>query len=484
MAEEKKHQLGIQVDKDEDIQKWYTDIIGKTNLIEYTDVSGCYILKPKAQFMWDTIHTAMDVLLAKRGVKNASFPLLIPESLLLKEKEHVEGFAPEVAWVTEGGSTKLSERLAIRPTSETIMYPAYAKWIRSHKDLPLKINQWCSVVRWEFKNPVPFLRSREFHWQEGHTVFATKAEADKETKDILVNVYKRIYEKLLAIPCMVGRKSTKEKFAGADYTNSCEIFLPIGKAIQGCTTHCLGQNFAKAFNITFMDKDQQQKHAWQNSWGFSTRSLGIVIMMHSDSKGLVIPPRIAEHKIIVIPILSKEDNAPVLAYAKEVMKALRTFSPLLDERIDYSVGYKFNDAELNGYPIRIELGKKECAERSLTVIRRDTLEKQQISFVGAKKTIARLLDDIHDAMFTKAKAFLEGSIVEEYQDAEKIALLVKDKKIVKTYFSDSPETDELIKEKTGAKTLNIPFNEKIPAGATCPFSGKPATNIVFVAKSL
>jgi prolyl-tRNA synthetase family I len=484
VGEQKKHQLGITFGKDEDVQKWYTEIISKTNLIEYTEVSGCYVLRPKAQFMWDTIRDHIDVLIKKRGIRNASFPLLIPESYLLKETEHVEGFSPEVAWVTQTGDTKLSERLAIRPTSETIMYPSYAKWIRSHKDLPLRLNQWCSVVRWEFKNPMPFLRSREFYWQEGHTVFATKAEADKEAKDILLNVYKTTYEDLLAIPSLVGKKSKKEKFAGADYSLSCEIFLPIGKAIQGCTSHHLGQNFSKVFNITFMDKNQQQKFGWQNSWGFTTRSIGIAVMMHSDSKGLVIPPRIAEYKIIVLPILSKEDNKPILAYAKEVMKALKAFDPLLDDRQDYSIGFKFNDAELNGFPIRIELGKRELAERSLTVVRRDTLEKQQIPLTDAKKKIAQLLEDIHANMFLKAKTFLEANIVEEYADVQKIAQLVKENKVVKTYFCDEPATDELIKEKTGAKTLNIPFDEKIPAGAVCPFSGKPATDIVFVAKSL
>ncbi|MCK4590014.1 MAG: proline--tRNA ligase, partial [Nanoarchaeota archaeon] len=452
----KKQSLGIEADKEKDTHEWYTELITKGNLIEYTDVSGAYILKPKAQYMWDAIRDYIDALIKKRGVRNASFPLLIPENLLLKEKEHIEGFSPEVAWVTQVGDTKLAERLAIRPTSETIMYPAYAKWIRSHNDLPLKINQWCSVVRWEFKHPMPFLRSREFHWQEGHTAFATKKEAEDEAKDILLNVYKKTYEDLLAIPCLVGRKSDSEKFAGADYSLSCEIYLPIGKAIQGSTSHHLGQNFSKVFDIKFVDENQKKQFVYQNSWGFTTRSIGVLVMMHSDSKGLVIPPKIAENKVVIIPIWRKGENKELIAYGEKVKRELSKFDPFLDLRKQYSVGWKFNEAELNGVPVRVEIGQRELAANEVTVMRRDTLEKQTLKISALKEQVGLLLDQMQEDMLAKARKLMEENIVEE-NDLKKIIKLVGEGKMVKTVFDG--KGDDLIKEKTGGKALVIPFDE-------------------------
>ncbi|MFW6231276.1 MAG: proline--tRNA ligase [Nanoarchaeota archaeon] len=477
----KKNKAGITVDKLEKPNEWYTEIIAKSNLIEYTDVSGCYILKPKSQFIWDTIHDFMDKLIKERKVKNASFPLFIPESYLLKEQDHVEGFSPEVAWVTKAGDTELNEKLAIRPTSETIMYPAYAKWIRSHNDLPLKLNQWCSVVRWEFKNPMPFLRSREFYWQEGHTAFATKKEADTEAKDILLNVYKKTYEELLAIPCMTGKKSEKEKFAGADYSLSCEVYLPIGKAIQGCTSHHLGQNFAKAFNITFTDTDQKDKYVYQNSWGFTTRSIGVAIMMHSDSHGLVLPPRIAENKLAIVPI-QKKGGKDVTSYAKAIAGELGEFNPILDDREQYSPGWKFNEHELNGIPLRIEIGEKEMAEGKLTLMRRDTLEKKSVERKDLAETIKNELDAMHDALFKKAQSFLDDNLIESY-DKKEIIKAVKKGKVVKTVYDGTIETEDIIKDQTTGKTLVIPFDAKKPDKA-CPFSGKPAKHEVYLARSL
>ncbi|MBW2987961.1 proline--tRNA ligase [Candidatus Woesearchaeota archaeon] len=476
--------LGIQYDKLEDTNAWYTEVITKSGLIEYTDVSGCYILRPKAQYIWDTIRNYMDKKLRARGVRNASFPLFIPEHLLMKEKEHVEGFSPEVAWVTHAGNSKLAERLAVRPTSETIMYPAYAKWIRSYNDLPLKLNQWCSVVRWEFKHPMPFLRSREFHWQEGHTAFATQEEAKAEATDILLNVYKKTYEELLAIPSLAGYKSEKEKFAGAVRTLSLEMFLPIGKAIQGCTTHYLGQNFSKPFNIIFLDKDQKKKHPHQNSWGFSTRSIGIMVMMHSDSRGLVLPPKVAEHKVIIIPIFTKSNRDEILKYALSIKKKLSKFNPILDAREQYSVGWKLNEAELNGVPIRIEVGKRELADKSVTLVRRDTLEKQSVSIRRLERRVKDELQAMHQNLFKRAEQFLESSIVEETKELKKIVAYVKAKRVVKTVYDGARETDEIIKEKTGAKTLVIPFKEKLKQGLRCPFSGNPAKHVVYIARSL
>jgi len=475
--------LGIQSQKDEDTNKWYTELITKGNLIEYTDVSGCYILRPKAQFMWDTIREYIDKLIKEDGVQNASFPLFIQESLLLKEQEHVEGFAPEVAWVTHAGDTKLNEKLAIRPTSETIMYAAYAKWIRSYNDLPLRLNQWCNIVRWEFKHPQPFLRSREFFWQEGHTVFETADEAKKETKDILLNIYKKTYEDLLAVPCLVGYKSDKEKFAGAEYSMSCEVYLPIGKAIQGCTTHFLGQNFSKAFGIKFMTKDEKEDYGYQNSWGFTTRSIGVAIMAHSDSKGLVIPPKIAQNKIVIIPITKKENEKEVIEFSDNLAKELKEFSPYVDKR-NKSFGFKLNDAELGGYPIRLEIGGKEIESKEVVLTRRDTLEKTKIKLTDIKKTIKKTLEDIHINLFKKAKKLLEENIVEEYSDLNKIIKYVKAGKIVRTCYDGTIETEDILKDKTTGKTLVIPFEEEDVSKLKCPFSNNSAKHIVYVAKSL
>ncbi|PIN69915.1 proline--tRNA ligase, partial [Candidatus Woesearchaeota archaeon CG11_big_fil_rev_8_21_14_0_20_43_8] len=286
-----KNLLGITVKKSENTSEWYTQVIQKAELIEYTDVSGCIVFRPGSYEIWEKLQQYLDSRFSELGVRNAYFPLFIPESYLQKETDHVEGFTPEVAWVTHTGTSKLAERLAVRPTSETIMYPSYAKWIKSHRDLPLLLNQWCNVVRWEFKHPVPFLRTREFLWQEGHTAHATKEGADKEVRRIL-DIYADTFEKLVAVPVLKGIKSEKEKFAGADYTTSLECFLPNGKAIQGCTSHALGQNFAKVFDIKYLDENSEWKYVWQNSWGFTTRTIGIMILVHSDDKGLVIPPKL------------------------------------------------------------------------------------------------------------------------------------------------------------------------------------------------
>ena len=306
---------GITVKKDKNFSEWYTQVVQKADLADYTKVSGCIVFKPYAYAIWENIKDIVDGKIKKMGVKNVYFPLLIPESLLKKEKEHVKGFNPEVAWVTHTGNTKLNERLAIRPTSETIMYDSYSKWIRSWRDLPLKLNQWCSVVRWEFKHGIPFLRTREFLWNEGHTVFANKGEAEKECIDIL-NMYYDVVKNYLALYGVKGKKTEKEKFAGAEYTLSIECFMPNGKAIQGPDSHFDGQNFAKAFNIKFIDKDEKEKYVWQNTWAITTRMIGILIAVHGDDKGLVLPPKIAPNKVVIVPILFKKDKDKVINYCK------------------------------------------------------------------------------------------------------------------------------------------------------------------------
>lgn len=459
---------GISVKKSEDFSEWYTQLLQKAELIEYSPVSGCYILRPNCYFIWEKVQRYFDDLIKKDGVKNAYFPLFIPESLLKKESAHVQGFAPEVAWIDYAGDTKLAERLAVRPTSETIMYDSYSKWIRSYKDLPLRINQWCNVVRWEFKHPVPLLRSREFLWQEGHTVFATKEEAVKEALHIL-DFYAKVFEEMYAVPVAKGRKSEQEKFAGADATFSVEAFLPNGKAIQGATSHNLGQNFSKAFNISFLDEKQQRQFAWQNSWGISTRSIGVMILMHSDDKGLVLPPKVAPIQAVIVPIIFEDSKARVLAKAKEIAKHLeeKGISVFLDDREGYTPGWKFNEWELKGVPVRIELGPKDLDKNQVMVARRDTGAKTSFLISSAVNEINCLLDDIQNNLFDKAKKYLESAVV-EVADLSEAKKKIDSGKIVFAPWCGEAGCEENIKAETGAKSLNSPLEQpKMKKGQKC-----------------
>ena len=481
MAEEKVD-IGITVKKSEDFSEWYTQVIQKAGLIEYSSVSGCMIIRPWAYAIWEKIQEFFNKEIKKRGVKNAYFPLFIPETLLKKEAAHVEGFSPEVAWVTHAGDSKLAERLAVRPTSETIMYEAYSKWVRSYRDLPLRLNQWCNVVRWEFKNPVPFLRTREFLWQEGHTAFASQKEAEDEVYDIL-DLYKQVFEELYAVPVMKGRKSEKEKFAGALFTTSVEAFLPNGKAIQGATSHCLGQNFAKVFDIKFLDDNKQNQYVWQNSWGLSTRTIGIMILMHGDDKGLVLPPKIAPLQAVIVPIFYKEKDK-VLDEAKKIRDLLSTeFDVELDGREEYTPGWKFNEWEMKGVPVRIEIGPKDIEKSQVVVVRRDTGVKSFVPLSELKTVIAKTLEDIQSNLFNNAKKLLDSNTVETKDWAEFIRA-VKDKKLVYSPWCGETACEECIKDKTdGAKSLNIPFNLPKKITETCPQCGKPAKVWCYFGKS-
>lgn len=477
----KKSQEGLTVKKEENFSEWYTQLIQKAELAEYTSVSGAIILRPNSYSIWEKIQSYVDSKIKKMGVKNAYFPLFIPESLLSKEQEHVKGFVPEVAWVTQAGETKLKERLAVRPTSETIMYPAYSKWIRSHKDLPLLINQWCNVVRWEFKNPIPFLRTREFLWQEGHTVFATEKESKKHNRDVL-KMYRQTFEDLLAIPVLEGVKTDKEKFAGADFSESVEAYLPNGKAIQGATTHCLGQNFAKPFNIKFKDKDEKDKYAWQNSWGITTRTIGVLIMVHSDNKGLVLPPKLAANQVVIVPIMFEKDKK-VLDKAKELFRGLGKYGPLLDDRLEVTPGYKFNEWELKGIPIRIEIGPKDLKKKEVVLVRRDTGKKRAVKMKDIKKVLDKELKDMQEALFKKAQKLLYDNIVES-DNLKDTVNKIKEKKIVLVPLKNSVKVEDILKEKTGgAKTLNRPLKQPPIKGKKCIVSGEPADYWVYVAKS-
>lgn len=462
---EKKDIKGITVKKSEDFSEWYTQVLQKAELIEYSDISGCYILRPNSYAIWEAVTKFFDTEIKKLGVKNAYFPLFIPESYLKKEAEHVEGFAPEVAWVTAHGDTQMPERLAIRPTSETAMYTAYSKWIRSHKDLPLKLNQWCNIVRWEFKNPMPFLRSREFLWQEGHTAFASQKEAGEEARTIL-DLYERVFTELYAIPVLKGRKSEAEKFAGADYTLSVEIFLPVGKAIQGATSHHLGQNFSRAFGIKFLDEKEKESFAWQNSWGITTRTIGLMVLMHGDDKGLIIPPKVAPLQVVIVPILFEDSKKKVVAEAERIAQKLEAEGILvhLDDREDYSAGWKYNEWEVKGIPLRLEIGPRDLQKKQVMLARRDTGDKVAVPISKLGKEVPSFLEKIQKNLYAKAESLLKESIV-KVKDIKEAEKALQEKKMFFAPWCGEVKCEESFKDRTGAKSLNSPFQQP-------PVSGK------------
>ena len=471
---EQKEEVGLTVKKSEDFNEWYNQVVLKADLIDYSLVSGCIIFKPNSYSVWENIKKIFDEKIKSSGHKNCYFPMFIPESLLKKEAEHVQGFSPEVAWVTKAGDTELNEKLAIRPTSETIMYESYSKWIRSWRDLPLLLNQWNSVVRWEFKHPKPFLRTREFLWQEGHTAHASKEDAEKEVMQQLFE-YLDLIENFMAIPVIAGKKTEKEKFAGADYTTTVEALMPDGRALQMGTSHMLGQNFSKVFDIKFLDKDEQQKYAWQTSWGLSTRTIGAIVMAHGDDKGLIFPPKIAPIQIVIIPIMFKETKDAVIAKSRDVIKRLRAknYSAELDDREIYTPGWKFNEWELKGVPLRIEIGPRDLINEELVLVRRDTNEKEVIKIRELEEKVEHALNNIQDNLFRKARDYMAASIIavhnfNDFLDA------IKNKKMSKALFCGEIECESLIKDKAeGATCRCIPFEQK-PAKGSCIHCAKEA----------
>ncbi len=409
-GESKESGLGITVKKLENFPRWYKDVITKSEMVDEYKISGCYILRPWSFGIWELITEWFDTEIKKLGVKNAMFPLFIKQSDLQKEEDHLEGFAPEVAWVTKSGSSDLAEPIALRPTSETIIYPYYAKWIRSHRDLPLRLNQWTNVVRWEFKNPTPFIRTREFLWQEGHTAFATQAEADREVLDIL-DLYARVYEELMAIPVIKGRKSEKERFPGGLYTTTVEAFVPAtGRSIQGATSHCLGTNFGDMFNISFETEDGKEKRRpVQNSWGMSTRTIGALIMVHGDNDGLVLPPRLAPKQVVIVWIYKAKDSEEAVAAmrkrANDLGDALQAagIRVEVDNRMNKTGGWKMTYWEQKGVPLRLEIGSNEMANNTLVVARRFDKKKSTCAMDEVVSVVARELVDLHDCMLDKAR---------------------------------------------------------------------------------
>ncbi|KFP56724.1 Bifunctional glutamate/proline--tRNA ligase, partial [Cathartes aura] len=493
----KQTRLGLEAKKEENLADWFSQVITKSEMIEYYDVSGCYVLRPWAYAIWEAIKNFFDAEIKKLGVENCYFPMFVSQAALEKEKTHIADFAPEVAWVTRSGKTDLAEPIAVRPTSETVMYPAYAKWVQSHRDLPIKLNQWCNVVRWEFKHPQPFLRTREFLWQEGHTAFATYEEAAEEVMQIL-DLYAQVYEDLLAIPVVKGRKTEKEKFAGGDYTTTVEAFISAsGRAIQGATSHHLGQNFSKMFEIVFEDpkKPGEKQFAYQNSWGITTRTIGVMTMIHGDNMGLVLPPRVACVQVVIIPCgitnsLSEEDKEALLKKCNEYHHRLLSVNIRVraDLRDNYSPGWKFNHWELKGVPVRVEVGPRDMKSQQFVAVRRDTGQKLTFSEHEAEDRLKQILEEIHANLYNRASEDLKSHMVvaNTMEDFQKE---LDSGKIVQIPFCGEIECEDWIKKTTardqdlepgapsmGAKSLCIPFKplRELQHGARCVCGKNPA----------
>lgn len=480
MAKESK--AGITFRKESHFSEWYQELMVKARLACYTKVSGCIVFMPKSYAIWEKFALETDKLFKKSGIQNASFPMFIPESLLSKEEEHVEGFVPEVAWVTHGGNKKFGERLAVRPTSEAIIYDTLPDWIRSYNDLPLRLNLWNNVVRWEFKNPVPFFRTREFLWNEGHSAFASAKDAKAESDDIL-GIYDKVVGEFMALPSVRGLKTDKEKFAGAVYSEKLHYMLHNGRVIEGPCFHYDAQNFSRAYGIKFINEKGQEDFAYQNTWAVSTRMLGTMFTIHSDNKGLVIPPKLATEKVIIVPILFDDSKDKVLKKVNEIKKDLKKFNPILDEREDVSPGRKYNEWELKGIPLRIELGPKDLEKKSAMVVKRNTGEKISVKFKDLGGKISELLDDMQTELYDNAKKILDSSM-KSSEDIKEVVKLLKDKKMVSTPMCKNEKCEDGLKDAMpGLKTLFIDSKKEIGGKEKCVVCSKKADYWVYVGRT-
>ena len=472
MAKDKKLVEAI-TSMDVDFAQWYTDVVKKAELMDYSSVKGCMVIKPAGYAIWENIQGELDRRFKETGVENVYMPMFIPESLLQKEKDHVDGFAPEVAWVTHGGLEPLQERLCVRPTSETLFCDFYSREIQSYRDLPKLYNQWCSVVRWE-KTTRPFLRSREFLWQEGHTAHATAKEAEERTEQML-NLYANFCEEVLAMPVIRGQKTDKEKFAGAEATYTIEALMHDGKALQSGTSHNFGDGFAKAFEIQYSDKENKLSYVHQTSWGLSTRLIGGIIMVHGDDNGLVLPPRIAPVQVMIVPVQQQKEG--VLDKAYELKGMLSNFRVKVDDS-DKSPGWKFSESEMRGIPIRVEIGPRDIEQNQAVLVRRDTHEKIMVSLDELDQQVRDLLDDIQKNMYEKAKNHRDEH-TSEATDLATFTKTVEEKTgFVKAMWCGCQECEDQIKESTGATSRCIPFEQKTLSD-TCICCGKPAVKMVY-----
>ncbi len=467
---------------EDDFAQWYTDVVKKAELIDYSSVKGCMIIKPAGYAIWELIQKQLDADFKATGVENVYMPMFIPESLLEKEKDHVEGFAPEVAWVTQGGLNPLQEKLCVRPTSETLFCDFYANDIQSHRDLPRLYNQWCSVVRWE-KETRPFLRSREFLWQEGHTAHATAEDAQERTIQML-NVYADFCENVLAMPVIKGQKTEKEKFAGAEATYTIEALMHDGKALQSGTSHNFGDGFAKAFGIQYAAKDNTLQYVHQTSWGMTTRLIGAIIMVHGDNRGLVLPPKVAPNQVCIVPIMQQKEG--VLEKANELKARLQAYEDKamrvkIDDS-DKSPGWKFAECEMRGIPVRVEIGPKDIEANKCVIVRRDTSEKMECPLDELEATVAALLDTIQIEMLERARTHVidHTKIATTFEEFERI--IKEEAGFVKAMWCGDQACEDMIKEKTGATSRCIPFQQD-QVSDTCVCCGKKATKMLYWGKA-
>ena len=474
MGQDKKFVQEITAMED-DFAQWYTDVVKKAELIDYTSVKGCMAIKPAGYAIWENIQKELDARFKKTGVENCYMPMFIPESLLQMEKDHVEGFAPEVAWVTHGGLEPLQEKLCVRPTSETLFCDYYSKNIKSHRDLPQLLNQWCSVVRWE-KTTRPFLRSREFLWQEGHTAHATASEAQERTEQML-NLYADFLEDFLAIPVVRGIKTDKEKFAGAKDTYTIEALMHDGKALQSGTSHNFGDGFAKAFNIQYSDKENKLQYVHQTSWGMTTRLIGAIIMVHGDNSGLKLPPRLAPTQLMIIPIAMHKEG--VLDKANELKEALlaKGIRVKLDDS-DKTPGFKFSECEMRGVPLRLEIGPKDIENNQCILVRRDTGEKIVSSLENIEKEVVSLLEEIQNDMFKRALEHRQAHTYEANTMEEFTEIVENKPGFIKALWCGDRECEDKIKELTQATSRCMPLNGQGKEGK-CVCCSKPATKMVY-----
>jgi len=467
--------------RQEDFGQWYVDVVTQAKLADYSPVKGCMVIRPNGYAIWEKVQAQLDKMFKETGHVNAYFPLFIPESFLKREAEHVEGFAPECAVVTHAGGKKLEEALIVRPTSETIINAMFSKWIQSYRDLPMLINQWANVVRWEMRTKL-FLRTTEFLWQEGHTCHATEAEARTETQKML-NVYKTFSEEYLAIPVLEGRKTDSERFAGALETYSIEMLMQDGRALQGGTSHLLGQNFAKVFDTKFQNKEGKQEFVWQTSWGVSTRLIGALIMCHSDDKGLVIPPRLAPLQCVMIPIFKKDfDSSKLLEVANKIKEQLKgKVSVKIDDSENNSPGFKFHQYEIEGVPVRVEFGPRDLEAGVVTIARRDTSEKFTIEIDKAAAKVEGLMEEIQQNLFKKAKDYMESRTctTDDYDDFKKKC---EEGGLILAHWCGNRECEDKIKEETKSSIRNLSFKHKEENGK-CIACGKPSTRRVHFARS-
>ncbi len=472
--------------RSEDYSQWYLDIIAAADLADYSPVKGCMIIKPNGYAIWERVQEVLNKKFKSYGVKNAYFPMLIPERLLKREAQHVEGFAPEVAVVTHAGGAKLDEPLIVRPTSETIMYEVYKDWIHSYRDLPLLINQWANVIRWEMKTK-PFLRTTEFLWQEGHTVHKDLQEADIFAQKML-HAYKEFFADYMAIPVIIGVKSESEKFAGALKTYTCEAMMQDGKALQIATSHNLGDNFARAFEIKFLNEENNEVYGWQTSWGLSTRSIGGLIMTHSDDKGLVVPPKMASTHVVIVPIIPKpESRGEIETKALELGELLKK-ETFLDQDIlvhvdvrDMRHGEKYFEWEKKGVPVRIEIGPKDIEKNSVVVVRRDTGEKEIVAMENLNAKVSEVLDLIQVNLYERALVMRTENTVEVNSWDEFVSAL-EDRKFILAHWDGTAETEKMIKDETGATIRCIPMDQKAEEGK-CIKSGNASKTRVLFAKA-